>query len=54
MSNFIEEFYYGNIEPQALSTENRSAWVENGSPVEQGKETVQWAKLGYLLGEDGP
>ncbi|MBR4049508.1 MAG: hypothetical protein IKK09_03345 [Clostridia bacterium] len=21
MSNFIEEFYYGNIEPQALSTE---------------------------------
>ncbi len=35
--------------PQALSTENGGAWIENGNPVEQGKEAVQWAKIGYLL-----
>ena len=35
--------------PQALSTENGGAWVEKGKPVEQGKEVIQWAKLGYLL-----
>ena len=35
--------------PQALSTENTGAWSENGRSVEQGKETIQWAKLGYLL-----
>lgn len=35
--------------PQALSTENGAAWIEDGRPVEQGKEAVQWAKLGYLL-----
>lgn len=35
--------------PQALSTENGGAWVENGHPVEQGKETIQWTKIGYLL-----
>lgn len=37
--------------PQALSTANGGAWVENGHPVEQGKEAIQWAKIGYLLGE---
>ena len=35
--------------PQALSTENGGAWIENGHPVEQGKEAIQWAKIGYLL-----
>ena len=35
--------------PQALSTENGGAWIENGIPVEQGKEAVQWLKLGWLL-----
>ncbi|MBE6636469.1 MAG: hypothetical protein E7618_01555 [Ruminococcaceae bacterium] len=35
--------------PQALSTENGAAWTEDGLSVEQGKETVQWMKLGYLL-----
>ncbi len=34
--------------PQALSTENGGAWIENGIPVEQGKEAIQWAKIGYL------
>lgn len=37
--------------PQALSTENKAAWVEDGYPVEQGKEAIQWAKLGCLLPE---
>jgi len=36
---------------QALSTENGTAWIEDGRPVEQGKESVQWMKLGYLLSE---
>ena len=31
--------------PQALSTENGAAWIEEGRPVEQGKEALQWAKL---------
>ena len=31
--------------PQALSTENGKAWIEDGRPVEQGKEALQWAKL---------
>ena len=35
--------------PQALSTENGGAWIEDGRPVEQGKEALQWAKVGYLL-----
>lgn len=35
--------------PQALSTENGGAWLENDHPVEQGKEAIQWAKIGYLL-----
>ena len=35
--------------PQALSVENTSAWEENGKHVEQGKETIQWTKIGYLL-----
>ena len=34
--------------PQALSTENGGAWIENGQPVEQGKEAIQWAKIGCL------
>ncbi|MBQ6798236.1 MAG: hypothetical protein IJP11_03265 [Oscillospiraceae bacterium] len=38
--------------PQALSTENGAAWIEDGRPVEQGKEAIQWIKLGYLLGEE--
>jgi len=38
--------------PQALSTANGGAWIENGHPVEQGKEAIQWAKLGYLLGDN--
>lgn len=35
--------------PQALSTENGAAWTEDGIDVEQGKEAVQWMKLGFLL-----
>ena len=35
--------------PQALSTSNGAAWIEDGHPVEQGKEAIQWAKIGYLL-----
>lgn len=41
--------------PQALSSENRSAceegpiWTEDNVEVEQGKEAIQWVKLGYLL-----
>ena len=35
--------------PQALSTENGGAWIEAGGPVEQGKDAIQWAKIGYLL-----
>ncbi len=35
--------------PQALSTENGVAWIEDGHPIEQGKEAIQWTKLGYLL-----
>ena len=35
--------------PQALSTENGGAWLEDGVRVEQGKEAIQWAKIGYLL-----
>lgn len=38
--------------PQALSTENGGAWVEDGIPVEQGKEAIQWAKLGYLANKN--
>jgi len=34
--------------PQALSTANGAAWIEEGRPVEQGKEAIQWLKLGYL------
>ncbi|MEE1224603.1 MAG: hypothetical protein UH081_05025 [Clostridia bacterium] len=37
--------------PQALSTENGAAWIEDGGPVEQGKEAIQWIKIGYLLGK---
>ncbi len=35
--------------PQALSTENGAAWLEDGQRVEQGKEAIQWMKLGWLL-----
>ena len=35
--------------PQALSTANGTAWIEEGRPVEQGKEAIQWMKLGYFL-----
>ena len=35
--------------PQALSTENGGAWIEAGRPVEQGKEALQWMKIGYIL-----
>lgn len=34
--------------PQALSTENGGAWLEDGVRVEQGKEAIQWAKIGCL------
>ena len=34
--------------PQALSTENGAAWLEDGRRVEQGKEAIQWMKLGWL------
>lgn len=37
--------------PQALSTENGGAWFECGRYVEQGKEALQWMKVGYLLEE---
>ena len=40
--------------PQALSTENGGAWFECGHYVEQGKEAVQWMKLGYLLDAEQP
>ncbi len=33
--------------PQALSTENGGAWIEEGRPVEQGKEAIQWMRLGH-------
>ncbi len=36
---------------QGLSTENGKAWVEDGRPVEQGKEAIQWTNLGYILGD---
>lgn len=35
--------------PQALSTENGNAWFEYGNYVEQGKEAIQWMKLGCLV-----
>ena len=35
--------------PQALSVENGAAWIEDGRPVEQGKEAIQWMKLGCPL-----
>ena len=41
--------------PQALSVENKSSceeltmWKEDNIEVEQGKEAIQWVKLGYLL-----
>ena len=37
--------------PQALSTANGTAWIEEGRPVEQGKEAIQWMKLGYFLNQ---
>lgn len=37
--------------PQALSGVNRQAWSENGYSVEQGKEAIEWMKLGYLIGK---
>jgi len=36
---------------QALSTENGAAWIEDGIDVEQGKEAIQWTKLGYILSD---
>ena len=36
---------------QALSVASGTAWIEQGRPVEQGKEEIKWVKLGYLLGE---
>ena len=35
--------------PQALSTVNGKAWMEDGRSVEQGKEAIQWAKIGYII-----
>ena len=32
--------------PQSLSIENGAAWIEDGRPVEQGKEAVQWMRVG--------
>ncbi len=40
--------------PQALSTENGAAWLEDGRPVEQGKEAIQWLKIGYLPPDGSP
>ena len=37
--------------PQALSTENGAAWVEDGRPVEQGKEAVEWMRLGCPIAD---
>ena len=34
-----------------VTTENGGAWIEAGRPVEQGKEALQWAKIGYLLND---
>ncbi len=34
---------------QALPVMNGTAWIEEGRPVEQGKEEIKWVKLGYLL-----
>ena len=33
---------------QALSVSNGKAWIEQGRPVEQGKEEIKWVKLGSL------
>ena len=40
--------------PQALSTENGAAWIEEGRPVEQGKEAIQWMKLDSMLPPSAP
>ena len=34
---------------QALSVVSGTAWIEEGRPVEQGKEEIKWVKLGYLI-----
>lgn len=34
---------------QALSVVSGTAWIEEGRPVEQGKEEIKWVKLGCLL-----
>ncbi|MBR5452435.1 MAG: hypothetical protein IKV54_00005 [Clostridia bacterium] len=41
-------FAFSNC-PQALSTENNSAWTEDNTQVEQGKEALQWMRLGNLI-----
>lgn len=38
--------------PQALSTANAMEWIEDGRGVEQGKEAIQWMKVGYVLPEE--
>ena len=40
--------------PQALSTVNGKAWIEDGRPVEQGKEAIEWMKIGYLADAFAP
>lgn len=32
---------------QALSVASGTAWIEQGRPVEQGKEEIKWVRLGY-------
>lgn len=50
IANVYDEIYfiYSNTR-KALSVANNKAWFENGSYVEQGKEQINFAKLGYLF-----
>lgn len=50
LANVHNEIYfiYANTR-KALSTDNNKAWFENGHYVEQGKEQINYAKMGYLL-----
>ena len=50
IANVYDEIYfiYSNTR-KALSVANNKAWYENGSYVEQGKEQINYAKMGYLF-----
>lgn len=50
LANVYDEIYfiYANTR-KALSVANGKAWFEGGAYVEQGKEQINYAKMGYLL-----